>query len=171
MFSILTHPADEFFYNYNCFGYPYCFLVIMDNRMTVNMVPALWYLTFRSLQEWVGRLLLHANSPYLFVRYKTCGVWSHSIRRLDIHGATYALLFLIQYQVWIFDQPDGSGRLLRSRSSHSAPPTKVRFYGSRGVDILSAGILQFSWPVERCTIDAGRQVNMVKRKIKSILSS
>ena len=43
------------------------------------------------------------------------------------------------YQVWIFDQPDGSGRLLRSRSSHSAPPTKVRFYGSRGVDILSAG--------------------------------
>ena len=24
MFSILTHPADESFYN-NCFGYPYCF--------------------------------------------------------------------------------------------------------------------------------------------------
>jgi len=43
-------------------------------------------------------------------------------------------------KVWIFDQPDGSGRLLRSRSSHSAPPTKVRFYGSRGVDILSAGL-------------------------------
>lgn len=29
--------------------------------------------------------------------------------------------------------------MLRSRSCHSAPPTKVRFYGSKGVDILSAG--------------------------------
>ncbi|XP_068725814.1 WD repeat-containing protein 36-like [Montipora capricornis] len=43
-------------------------------------------------------------------------------------------------KIWIFDQPDGSGRLLRSRSSHSAPPTKIRFYGSRGKDILSAGL-------------------------------
>ncbi|CAH3028123.1 unnamed protein product [Porites evermanni] len=43
-------------------------------------------------------------------------------------------------KIWIFDQPDGSGRLLRSRSCHSAPPTKVRFYGSKGVDILSAGL-------------------------------
>lgn len=43
-------------------------------------------------------------------------------------------------KIWIFDQPDGSGRLLRARSSHSAPPTKIRFYGNRGVDILSAGV-------------------------------
>ncbi|KAJ7375630.1 WD repeat-containing protein 36, partial [Desmophyllum pertusum] len=42
--------------------------------------------------------------------------------------------------IWIFDQPDGSGRLLRSRSSHSAPPSKIRFYGSLGVNILSAGL-------------------------------
>ena len=47
---------------------------------------------------------------------------------------------IYSFQIWIFDQPDGSGRLLRSRSSHSAPPTKIRFYGSRGVDILSAGM-------------------------------
>ncbi|XP_031556169.1 WD repeat-containing protein 36-like [Actinia tenebrosa] len=43
-------------------------------------------------------------------------------------------------KVWIFDQPDGSGRLLRSRSGHSAPPTKIRFYGCKGGDILSAGL-------------------------------
>ncbi|XP_048582009.1 WD repeat-containing protein 36 [Nematostella vectensis] len=43
-------------------------------------------------------------------------------------------------KLWIFDQPDGSGRLLRSRSGHSAPPTKIRFYGHKGSDILSAGL-------------------------------
>ncbi|CAH3115617.1 unnamed protein product [Pocillopora meandrina] len=43
-------------------------------------------------------------------------------------------------KIWIFDQPDGSGRLLRSRSSHSAPPTKIRFYGNNGFNILSAGL-------------------------------
>ncbi|XP_022806762.1 WD repeat-containing protein 36-like [Stylophora pistillata] len=43
-------------------------------------------------------------------------------------------------KIWIFDQLDGSGRLLRSRSSHSAPPTKIRFYGNNGFNILSAGL-------------------------------
>ncbi|XP_074612173.1 WD repeat-containing protein 36-like [Acropora palmata] len=43
-------------------------------------------------------------------------------------------------KVWIFDQSDGSGRLLRSRTSHSAPPTKIRYYGSKGKDLLSAGL-------------------------------
>lgn len=32
-------------------------------------------------------------------------------------------------KLWIFDQSDGSGRLLRSRSGHSETPTRVRFYG------------------------------------------
>eukprot|EP01083_Nonionella_stella_P249991 863824_1 len=41
-------------------------------------------------------------------------------------------------KMWIFDAPDGSARLLRSRSGHSAPPTRVRFYGARGVSLLSA---------------------------------
>ena len=39
---------------------------------------------------------------------------------------------------WIFDMPDGGGRLLRLREGHSAPPTKIRFYGSLGDNILSA---------------------------------
>ena len=39
---------------------------------------------------------------------------------------------------WIFDMPDGGGRLLRLREGHSAPPTKIRFYGSLGDTILSA---------------------------------
>ena len=43
--------------------------------------------------------------------------------------------------MWIFDLPDGGGRLLRERSGHSAPPNKLRHYGSTGHNILSAGRL------------------------------
>jgi U3 small nucleolar RNA-associated protein 21 len=40
---------------------------------------------------------------------------------------------------WIFDEADGSARLLKFRSGHAAPPTRVRFYGGSGHDLLSAG--------------------------------
>jgi len=42
-------------------------------------------------------------------------------------------------KMWIFDMADGGGRLLRYREGHSAPPSKIRFYGSQGRNILSAG--------------------------------
>ncbi|XP_037086803.1 LOW QUALITY PROTEIN: WD repeat-containing protein 36-like [Pollicipes pollicipes] len=41
-------------------------------------------------------------------------------------------------KVWIFDMPDGGGRLLRMRGGHSAPSSFIRFYDERG-NILSAG--------------------------------
>ena len=41
--------------------------------------------------------------------------------------------------MWIFDQSDGSARLLKQRQGHSAPPTLIRFNGN--LSILSAGIL------------------------------
>ena len=40
-------------------------------------------------------------------------------------------------KMWIFDQEDGSARLLRSRNGHSAPPTRVRYYSQH--TLLSAG--------------------------------
>ena len=43
------------------------------------------------------------------------------------------------FQVWIFDMSDGGGRLLRDRSGHSAPSTKLRHYGTDGQNILTAG--------------------------------
>eukprot|EP00795_Rhopilema_esculentum_P000788 gene788-10517_t len=43
-------------------------------------------------------------------------------------------------KLWIFDNSDGSGRLLKSRTGHSKPPTSVRFYGSSGHIILSAAL-------------------------------
>jgi U3 small nucleolar RNA-associated protein 21 len=42
-------------------------------------------------------------------------------------------------KMWIFDMPDGGARLLRHREGHAAPPSKIRFYGSSGANILSAG--------------------------------
>ena len=44
------------------------------------------------------------------------------------------------HQMWIFDQSDGSARLLKSRCGHGAPPTKVRFCTKGGQGILSAGL-------------------------------
>lgn len=40
--------------------------------------------------------------------------------------------------IWIFDQTDGTARLLKSRSGHSQPPTKIRFCGTSST-ILSGG--------------------------------
>jgi U3 small nucleolar RNA-associated protein 21 len=38
----------------------------------------------------------------------------------------------------IFDNEDGSGRLLRFRSGHAAPPQRLMFYGPEGRVLLSA---------------------------------
>ena len=43
-------------------------------------------------------------------------------------------------KVWIFDLPDGGGRLLRERSGHSAPPSVARYHGKDGQNIMSAGM-------------------------------
>jgi len=42
-------------------------------------------------------------------------------------------------KMWIFDLADGGARLLRTREGFSAPPTKIRFYGGLGVNVLAAG--------------------------------
>ena len=46
----------------------------------------------------------------------------------------------LPHQMWIFDQSDGSARLLKSRCGHGAPPTKVCFCTKGGQGILSAGL-------------------------------
>jgi WD40 repeat protein len=65
------------------------------------------------------------------------------------HGGVFTLCFFAgepllftsggdnAIKVWIFDQSDGSARLLRSRAGHSAPPQKIRFYSTSSL-ILSA---------------------------------
>ena len=44
-------------------------------------------------------------------------------------------------KMWIFDQSDGSARLLRNRGGHSAPPTRIRFCSTGGdaIKFLSGG--------------------------------
>ncbi len=46
---------------------------------------------------------------------------------------------LVILQIWIFDQPDGGGHLLRQRSGHSDPPNRIHHHGPTGENILSAG--------------------------------
>lgn len=43
-------------------------------------------------------------------------------------------------RMWIFDQSDGSGRLLKQQQGHSSAPSRIRFHGAAGTNILSAGL-------------------------------
>ncbi|KAG8505660.1 WD repeat-containing protein 36, partial [Galemys pyrenaicus] len=54
---------------------------------------------------------------------------------LVTNGADNAL------RIWIFDGPTGEGRLLRFRMGHSAPLTRIRYYGQNGQQILSARLI------------------------------
>nr|XP_028604268.1 WD repeat-containing protein 36 [Podarcis muralis] len=76
-------------------------------------------------------------------------------------------------RVWIFDGPGGSGRLLRFRMGHSAPPTKIRYHGQNGQQILSAGqdstLQSFSTVHERFNKSLGRgSINKKKSKRKGL---
>ncbi|CAG8530923.1 7158_t:CDS:2, partial [Racocetra fulgida] len=89
--------------------------------------------------------------------YGDIALWNLDEKRLShiIKGAHDGLIPSIQFlngqpilltsgadnsiKEWIFDSLDGvEPRLLKSRSGHHAPPTKIEFYGSDGHFILSA---------------------------------
>ena len=40
--------------------------------------------------------------------------------------------------MWVFDEPGGLPRLLRSRTGHAAPPSRIRFFSPGGLALLSA---------------------------------
>ena len=73
-------------------------------------------------------------------------------------------------KIWIFDQPDGGGRLLRERSGHAAPPSLVRFHGNDGKSVLSAGqdstVRSFSTQHDRLNRSLGRASYNKKRSKK-----
>lgn len=64
-----------------------------------------------------------------------CHYWQGTVYQLF-----FDILLVLGRQVWIFDGPGGTGRVLRSRMGHSAPPTKIRYHGQNGEQILSAGM-------------------------------
>ncbi|NWU96924.1 WDR36 protein, partial [Upupa epops] len=76
-------------------------------------------------------------------------------------------------RVWIFDGPGGTGRVLRSRMGHSAPPTKIRYHGQNGEQILSAGqdgtLQSFSTVHDKFNKSLGRgSINKKKSKKKGL---
>lgn len=42
-------------------------------------------------------------------------------------------------KMWVFDSPDGTARLLRSREGHSAPPRAIRYYGNTTLATMGEG--------------------------------
>ncbi len=50
-------------------------------------------------------------------------------------------------KMWLFDSPDGTARLLRSREGHFGYPTRIRFYGGNTLYSLRNGITAHSCEV------------------------
>lgn len=42
-------------------------------------------------------------------------------------------------RMWVFDGADGSARLLKSREGHTAPPRRIRYYGSHTLASMGSG--------------------------------
>uniref|UniRef100_A0A8C5WWV6 WD repeat domain 36 n=1 Tax=Laticauda laticaudata TaxID=8630 RepID=A0A8C5WWV6_LATLA len=130
-----------------------------------------------------GHPVLAAGSPVGHI-----GLWDLEEKKLlgqmrDAHSTAISGMSFVQgepllitngadnaIRVWIFDGPGGSGRLLRYRMGHSAPPTKIRHHGQNGQQILSAsqdGTLQsFSTVHERFNKSLGRGECYSKNKVQ-----
>ncbi|XP_072173327.1 WD repeat-containing protein 36-like [Diadema setosum] len=133
-------------------------------------------------QDWgpVTDIAFRTDGHPIMVSGSTAGhlaIWNLEEKRLqaqmrDVHeGAVAAITFLTSepilvtnggdnaLKVWIFDQPDGSGRILRERRGHSAPPTSIQYYDKMGTTILSAGqdstLKSFSTVTDKANKDLG----------------
>ncbi|XP_061479842.1 WD repeat-containing protein 36 [Rhineura floridana] len=133
-----------------------------------------------------GHPVMAAGSPVGHI-----GLWDLEEKKLqgqmrDAHSTAVSGMSFVQgepllitngsdnaIRVWIFDGPGGNGRLLRHRMGHSAPPTKIRYHGQNGQQILSAGqdgtLQSFSTVHERFNKSLGRgSINKKKSKKKGL---
>lgn len=78
-------------------------------------------------------------------------------------------------KIWTMDGSDGGGTLLTQRAGHSAPPSCIKFYGSKGFNLLSAGndstIKMFHLYSERLNRNMGTARYNPKSKRKRVSDS
>ena len=114
-------------------------------------------------QEWgsVLGLTFRTDGPPFMVSSSSTGhlaIWNLEKKRFEsqmrhIHnGPVVGITFLEQQpllvtnstdnsmKVWCFDVTDGGARILYQREGHMKPPARVRFHGSKGQYVLSAGL-------------------------------
>eukprot|EP00040_Diaphanoeca_grandis_P002848 m.22878 g.22878 ORF g.22878 m.22878 type:complete len:897 (+) comp13988_c0_seq1:127-2817(+) len=63
----------------------------------------------------------------------------HSVFFLTSQPLLLSVAACNSMKIWAFDGTDSSARILRHREGHSAPPTKIQYYGGDGRTILSCG--------------------------------
>ena len=76
-----------------------------------------------------------------FIYYKNYGQYSNKNTTTLLSNKIISINFLQNQPIsltqgsdnslkmWIYDQMDGTGRLLRSRCGHTLPPCKIKYYG------------------------------------------
>uniref|UniRef100_A0A673MW12 WD repeat domain 36 n=1 Tax=Sinocyclocheilus rhinocerous TaxID=307959 RepID=A0A673MW12_9TELE len=133
-----------------------------------------------------GHPIMASGSPIGHV-----GLWDLEEKKLvsqmrDAHTTVIAGLTFLQNEpllitngadnairVWIFVVAGGDGRLLRHRTGHSAPPTKIQHNDQSGINILSAGqdgtLQSFSTVHERFNKSLGHgTLNKTRAKKKGV---
>uniref|UniRef100_A0A671PI87 WD repeat-containing protein 36-like n=1 Tax=Sinocyclocheilus anshuiensis TaxID=1608454 RepID=A0A671PI87_9TELE len=127
-----------------------------------------------------GHPIMASGSPIGHI-----GLWDLEEKKLvsqmwDAHTTAIAGLTFLQNEpygfvlfVWIFDVAGGDGRLLRHRTGHSAPPTKIQHNDQSGINILSAGqdgtLQSFSTVHERFNKSLGHgTLNKTRAKKKGV---
>uniref|UniRef100_A0A8C2FW79 WD repeat domain 36 n=1 Tax=Cyprinus carpio TaxID=7962 RepID=A0A8C2FW79_CYPCA len=133
-----------------------------------------------------GHPIMASGSPIGHI-----GLWDLEEKKLvsqmrDAHTTAIAGLTFLQNEpllitngadnairVWIFDVAGGDGRLLRHRTGHSAPPTKIKHNDQSGLNILSAGqdgtLQSFSTVHERFNKSLGHgTLNKTRAKKKGV---
>ena len=127
-----------------------------------QQLPAVTSMSFRTTHDGRATMVSAADNGEI-------AVWDLSAKQLlhvmrDAHdGAVVRVAFLPAEPVmvsagtdnalkmWIFDQQDGSARLLRSREGHQSPPVRVRFYPPQrtGVNAPCVHVLSASNGLDR----------------------
>ncbi|TRM62583.1 Utp21 specific WD40 associated putative domain-containing protein [Schizophyllum amplum] len=132
-----------------------------DGRVVVHDVRADERLMVFSVENLIRTLAFRTDGEPILVAGDASGalsIWDLNAppRLLHmIHGAHDAAITSVDWvpgqpllvsagednavKQWLFDAPHAAPRLLKSRAGHRAPPTLVRFYGTDGKQVLSAG--------------------------------
>ncbi|POW02636.1 hypothetical protein PSHT_12028 [Puccinia striiformis] len=121
-----------------------------SNLLTNGILDAITGITFRSESDTQVMVTSSSQGHLVVWNLNEGGRLLHIIR--EAHDSAISNAYFLPGQpvvvtasgdnsikMWLFETPTGLPRLLTDRSGHQQPPHLIRYYGSNGKTILSAG--------------------------------